>query len=200
MGRREEKREATRQDILASAGILFMKKGYENTSVDDISAAANVAKGTFYYHFKSKDEVLLGLSIGYLKRLNESVDEQLKIGTPPLDVLMTVLRTTARDTEIYRELSRHFFLAMFSQMREQFDTQYKDDQIITLPSILTKIVIAAQAKGEIEKHWDARELGIMIAGLSHHAQVTWIILEEERPLVDKVEDWVRVIVRGVTTQ
>ncbi len=199
MGRREEKREATRQDILAAAGILFMKKGYESTSVDDISAAADVAKGTFYYHFKSKDEVLLGLSIGYLKRLNETVDEQLKSGTPPLEVLMTTLRTTARDTEVYRELSRHFFLAMFSQMREQFDSQYKDDQI-TLPNIITKIVMAAQANGEIEKSWDARELGIMIAGLSHHAQVTWIILEEERPLVDKVEDWVKVIIRGVTTK
>ncbi len=75
MGRREEKREATRHDILAAAGILFIKKGYDATSVDDIAEAANVAKGTLYYHFKSKDEVLLGLSIGYLKRLSESVDK-----------------------------------------------------------------------------------------------------------------------------
>lgn len=197
MGRREEKREATRQDILAAAGVLFIKKGYEATSVDDIAEAANVAKGTLYYHFKSKDEVLLGLSIGYLKRLNEKVDQQLSSGLPPLDVLVDTLKSTAHDTEAYKELSRYFFLAMFSQMREQFECPYKDDQVASLPNIISKVVKAAQDRGDIEPHWDSRELGAMIAGLSHHAQVTWIVLEEDRPLVDKVESWVKVIIRGI---
>ncbi|MDZ4832958.1 MAG: TetR/AcrR family transcriptional regulator [Candidatus Melainabacteria bacterium] len=196
MGRREEKREVTRQDILAAAGLLFIKKGYESTSVDDIAEAANVAKGTLYYHFKSKDDVLLGLSIGYLKRLSETVDQKLEKQEPPLAVMVDALRTLARDTESYKELSRHFFLAMFGQMREELDSPHQDDQV-SLPNIITKIVKAAQENGDIDKTWDSRELGAMIAGASHHAQVTWILLEEKRPLVDKVEQWVQVILRGI---
>jgi len=196
VGRREEKREATRQEILAAAGILFIKKGYDATSVDDIADAANVAKGTLYYHFKSKDEVLLGLSIGYLKRLNDSVDRKLEGGHPPMEVLMGALKETARDTEAYKDLSKHFFLAMFSQMREQGECSYDEDPA-SLPSIVTKIVKAAQDSGDIASHHDARELGAMISGLAHHAQVTWILLEEKRPLVDKLEEWINVILRGI---
>ncbi len=196
MGRREEKREATRQDILGAAGILFIKKGYEATSVDDIAEAANVAKGTLYYHFKSKDEVLLGLSIGYLKRLSESVDKRLELGEPPLVVMVDSLKDLARDTESYKELSRHFFLAMFGQMREELDCPLDQEQV-SLPNIITKIVRVAQETGDIDSSWDSRELGAMIAGASHHAQVTWIVLDEKRPLVEKVEEWVRVILRGI---
>lgn len=197
MGRREEKREATRQDILAAAGILFIKKGYDATSVDDIAEAANVAKGTLYYHFKSKDEVLLGLSIGYLKRLNDSVDRSIAKGDPPLDILVETLRSLARDTQAYKDLSRHFFLAMFGEMKTQpFECPYMSDPA-SLPNIVTKIVKAAQERGDVETTLDAQELGAMISGLAHHAQVTWIVGDEKRALVDKVEQWVRVILRGV---
>ena len=196
MGRREEKREATRQDILAAAGILFMKKGYDATSVDDIADAANVAKGTLYYHFKSKDEVLLGLSIGYLKRMSENVDARLEIGEPPIDVLVDSLKTLARETQLYKDLSRHFFLAMFSQLKDQMECTYETDPS-SLPNIVTKIIRVAQERGEIDSSYDARDLGAMISGLSHHAQVTWISSEESRPLVDKIEDWVHIVLRGV---
>ncbi len=40
------------------AGELFAKKGYEETSVNDILKQIGIAKGTFYHHFKSKEDVL----------------------------------------------------------------------------------------------------------------------------------------------
>lgn len=196
MGRREEKREATRQDILAAAGVLFLKKGYEETSVDDIAEAANVAKGTFYYHFKSKDEVLIGLSIGYLKRLSKQVDDDLAAGVAPLEVLRSILKKTARDTEAYRDMSRHFYMALFSHMNEGYSSQYRDDPA-TLPNIVTRIVKAAQLRGDIDSTRDPHDLGILISGLSHHAQLTWIILNEQRPLTDKVDDWVNMVLHGI---
>ena len=61
MGRREEKKEATRQEILSAAAELFRTKGYDTTSVDDIVLAANLAKGTFYYHFQKKDDLVMAL-------------------------------------------------------------------------------------------------------------------------------------------
>jgi len=44
-----------------AAERLFLEKGIATTSVDDIVAAADVAKGTFYLHFESKEMLLLGL-------------------------------------------------------------------------------------------------------------------------------------------
>src|ERR1700679_1145181 len=61
IGKRSQKREETRQDILSAAAKLFSEKGYGLSSVEDIAAAAEVVKGTFYYNFSSKEDVVLAL-------------------------------------------------------------------------------------------------------------------------------------------
>jgi AcrR family transcriptional regulator len=50
--------EVRRREILFAARELFVKKGYEQTSVNDILKIVDIAKGTFYYYFASKGEVL----------------------------------------------------------------------------------------------------------------------------------------------
>ena len=52
------KGERRRQELLDIAYRLFIQKGYENTSIDDIIAIANIAKGTYYYYFPSKEATL----------------------------------------------------------------------------------------------------------------------------------------------
>lgn len=61
MSRVVKKPEIRRLEIILSAKELFEKNGYENTSVESIIKAAGIAKGTFYYYFKSKREILLAL-------------------------------------------------------------------------------------------------------------------------------------------
>ncbi len=47
-----------RREIIETASRLFVQKGYDKCSVNDILTAIGIAKGTFYYYFKSKEEVL----------------------------------------------------------------------------------------------------------------------------------------------
>lgn len=49
---------STRQQIVAAADQLFYEQGFENTSFADIAAAVNISRGNFYYHFKTKDDIL----------------------------------------------------------------------------------------------------------------------------------------------
>ena len=53
-----EKWERRKQELLKIAYKLFIQKGYEETSVDDIIAEAHIAKGTYYYYFPSKEAAL----------------------------------------------------------------------------------------------------------------------------------------------
>ncbi len=48
----------TREQIVKAADELFYRRGYEHTSFSDIAAAVKISRGNFYYHFKSKDEIL----------------------------------------------------------------------------------------------------------------------------------------------
>lgn len=49
---------ATREKIVEAADELFYRQGYEHTSFADIARDVAISRGNFYYHFKSKDEIL----------------------------------------------------------------------------------------------------------------------------------------------
>lgn len=49
---------STRDQIIAAADQLFYQQGYEQTSFSDIANAVRISRGNFYYHFKTKDEIL----------------------------------------------------------------------------------------------------------------------------------------------
>ena len=58
VGLRERKRQQTRQALISAAIRLFAEKGYDETTVAEITAAAGVSTKTFFNYFASKDEVL----------------------------------------------------------------------------------------------------------------------------------------------
>lgn len=49
---------STRQRIVEAADTLFYQRGFEKTSFADIAGQVNLSRGNFYYHFKTKDEIL----------------------------------------------------------------------------------------------------------------------------------------------
>lgn len=53
-----EKGERRKKELLKIAYRMFIEKGYDNTSIDEIIAEAGIAKGTYYYHFPSKQATL----------------------------------------------------------------------------------------------------------------------------------------------
>jgi TetR/AcrR family transcriptional repressor of nem operon len=50
--------QTTRDHIVEAADQLFYRQGYENTSFSDIAHVVRISRGNFYYHFKTKDEIL----------------------------------------------------------------------------------------------------------------------------------------------
>ena len=59
--------EDRRNEILDAAKELFEKKGYDKTTVNDILEKIGIAKGTFYYYFKSKEEVMDAIVMRFIQ-------------------------------------------------------------------------------------------------------------------------------------
>jgi AcrR family transcriptional regulator len=57
MGPRAERRDATRERILAVATELFATKGYDATAIPEVLAATGLSRGALYHHFASKEEL-----------------------------------------------------------------------------------------------------------------------------------------------
>lgn len=64
----------TRDHIVEAADQLFYQQGFEHTSFSDIANAVQISRGNFYYHFKSKDEILdavIELRLTHTRRMLE---------------------------------------------------------------------------------------------------------------------------------
>ena len=64
----------TKRKIFEASMKLFAEKGYDATSIEEITATVGVAKGTLYYHFSSKEEIFNFLVEEGIKLLQNSVD------------------------------------------------------------------------------------------------------------------------------
>lgn len=64
--------ESIRRDLIAKSAQLFRNKGYDNTTVRDIAAAVGIQSGSWFYHFKTKQEILVAvMEQGMTKSLQE---------------------------------------------------------------------------------------------------------------------------------
>src|SRR3982750_3325596 len=63
VGLRERKRIDTRGRIMAAASGLFLQRGIESVTVDEIAAAADVGKGTVYNYFEAKEDMVVAMVV-----------------------------------------------------------------------------------------------------------------------------------------
>lgn len=78
MGRRKKEPPSVhRENIAAAASDLFMEKGIDATSMDDIAKAAGYSKATLYVYFENKEEIVGILVLGSMKKLYDCIDSAL---------------------------------------------------------------------------------------------------------------------------
>src|SRR5215468_2566834 len=108
LSRRERRSAELRERLFRAALRLFASKGYAETTVEDITEAADVGKGTFFNYFPSKEHILMAFGERQLGRLGVVVCEAEQSNLPMRDVMRTlVMRMTAepvRNPAIVRAL------------------------------------------------------------------------------------------------
>ena len=85
-------KEERRNEIIETAGKLFEEKGYEQTQVQDIVNEIGVAKGLFYYYFKSKDEVMEELADRYADTIIDAVNKLIDKGISTFDKINCIFQ------------------------------------------------------------------------------------------------------------
>lgn len=97
---RERKKERTRQALVDAAVTLFGTKGYEETTIAELAAAADIAPRTFFSYFASKEEVLFEGTPLKLEIAGQAFGER-RPEEGPADLLLRVFRTVlSADTDL----------------------------------------------------------------------------------------------------
>ena len=94
-----------RNEILDAAEELFVTRGYDKTSTGDILDKVGIARGTLYYHFKSKEEILNAM----IERINASLIARAGViasdsSMPVLDRIVMSIAALNVETDIGHEI------------------------------------------------------------------------------------------------
>jgi AcrR family transcriptional regulator len=126
-----------RDAIVDTAESLFIGKGFNNTSVDEIVTKLGVAKGTFYYYFKSKEEILDELLNRYLKNIKKIADEiVLKDELNAPDKIMLLFKQISK----YGESKKNIFDYLHRESNAQLHMKYEKKSFpLLIPSFVNMI-------------------------------------------------------------
>lgn len=138
-----------RRDVLTAAAQLFRKKGFAATTTRDIAAAAGMQSGSPFYHFKSKDALLLAVMEegmqAALERLQSALQRPGHAAMPPRDQLAVLVR---EHFEVLLGPGNDFVPVMLYESRSLNARQYKQLQkLIAQYEALWMPVLHALEKG-----------------------------------------------------
>jgi TetR/AcrR family transcriptional regulator, cholesterol catabolism regulator len=187
---------ATRAQILEAAAALIAERGFEAATVEEITTRADVAKGTFYYHFPAKEDVAVALARDTLARDAEKIRFDLDAGVSPLKVLRNTLREGANWIEAHPELSR---VAVLHALRSGTDRLDDIQGQTHTRTIIQWIVIAAQAAGELRADVPLEVLLSLLTGAYLHTVCLWLFAGAGFPLADRLLKCLALFLEGAQT-
>ncbi|MBD3185871.1 TetR family transcriptional regulator [Candidatus Bathyarchaeota archaeon] len=85
MTRRQKKHERTRRIMIDAAESEIMEKGFDNVTMDSISARALLSKATLYNYFDSKDMLFMAIRVRAYKQLTKEFQDVLDLELPPIE-------------------------------------------------------------------------------------------------------------------
>ena len=78
LNRASKKNHNMKEKILLTSIDLMTKNGINNTSLADIAREVNISKGTLYYHYSSKDDIIFDIADNHLNIISEALLDCLK--------------------------------------------------------------------------------------------------------------------------
>jgi len=103
------KKDVIRAFILDKSEELFIRNGFEQTSMDMIARACDLSKPTLYKYFSCKHDLLTGVHVRLYELINDAILEHLKKDKDRLAVLEEIVDSTVRTVAEHRD-----FLSLFS--------------------------------------------------------------------------------------
>jgi AcrR family transcriptional regulator len=153
--RRQRRSADIRNRLFGAALQLFAQKGFAETTVEDVTEAADVGKGTFFNYFPSKDHILLAFGEMQLRKLEAAIETARKTGEPMPEFLRSLgarmTQEPTRNPAIIRALLQAY-LSTTAVREAMMDLQRR------VHALHTEMIQLGQDRGEIRNDLPASEI------------------------------------------
>ncbi len=189
---REKKRLETRERIYQAALAEFRETGFQKAQIDRIVERAGVARGTFYFHFPSKEHVLLELQRREETSVTERIAESPRRAENLSDYLHQVVDVINTEQLGDPELQREMLAMYVREPRAAFVEPMREPLFVEMIDFFHECA----ERGELRDEFAPEEL----VGIFMRSLFGWVAIDVGRPDGDDstLDGFVDIFVRGVS--
>ncbi len=196
---RQKKALETREKLLAKSLELFGKYGFEHVSIEQITKACEVSKGTFYTHFPSKYDVILE-KFKELDEFYRTVEKKIDSSLPASEKILKIYKEQMvyLTTVVGKDVMRTVYKAAMTNQVEQdhylINPQRKIFQILNL------YIEEGIRTGEFRQDLAATDMQAIVQRCMRANVYDWLIHDERFDLVAEMDRFTSVILSGLMKQ
>ena len=191
--RRERRQVQTRERLMRCALRLFAERGFADTSIEDITEAADVGKGTFFNYFPTKEHVLDAFGKSRVAKVEAALDEARSGKLSVVQAMRQLPHSSALETPMTPKLMRSNLVAALlndSVRRNMTDNQARGR------NLLGQLIAIGQKRGEIRKDVPARSVARAVQQGAFGGFLLWA-LDPELELATWLDTWIDLVLTGI---
>jgi AcrR family transcriptional regulator len=194
--RRERRSNELRERLFRAAIQLFARKGYSETTVEDITNAADVGKGTFFNYFPSKEHILASFGEMQIAKVQIAADAAPQTPLPIQmflrNLALDVTSEPARNPAVVRALLQANLSS--EPVRETMREIHSK-----ATALLGRIIEVGQQRGEVRKDMAATDIAQVLRQSLLGAMLIWS-LYGDGSLENRIENVFKIIWNGLAPQ
>jgi AcrR family transcriptional regulator len=175
---------------------LFASKGYAETTVEDITEAADVGKGTFFNYFPSKEHILMAFGEMQLARLESVIGEAEQWGLPMREVMRVLVMRMTEEPVRNPAMVRALLQANLSSVPVRGEMVRIHDRNRAL---LGRLIRHGQQRGEVRSDLPAEEIAQVWRQTIFGTLMFWSLVGDAS-LLARIEMAMRLLWDGIATK
>jgi TetR/AcrR family transcriptional regulator, regulator of autoinduction and epiphytic fitness len=174
LSRRDRKRRQTLENVARTAGALFAEHGYAAVTMEQIAAAADVAKGTLYNHFPVKEAVLAHWIHLELAEHQAMLPGQLEARPGFAEAALYLLGQSANWCETHPDYLAPYLRFRFLAIGAELSPSHESEQLSDMADTFGWLIRRGQTSGEIRSDLDPIRLTMEFHQLYLGVMLRWL--------------------------
>lgn len=189
---RQEKALLTKEKIYAQTLNLINEKGYDNVLIEDITQAAGIAKGTFYYYFKSREQLLYYTFKHVDQYYLEALEEAKKQADYPAMIDAFIRSSYKKIESLGKEVLRAVCVNLSTPESKLAFLDKERGLYLALEHIIKTGIANGFISDKRPPAFYVEKITIMLVGLDNY----WVLSEQREGLPDVAADSVHALIKG----
>jgi len=189
------KKKVKRQLIIDAAIEVFSRNGFHDSTISQIAQRANVAEGTIYQYFKSKEDLFFSIPVDKTQQFYKELELHLQGINGALNKIRKFVWYYLYHLQDNPEYARALMLEM--RVNRNFANTKAFGAYRPLTKRILEIIKEGQEEGAIRKDINIYMIRHLILGLLEHILTRWLLKGQKGDLLDQYNEAVELLSQGI---